>query len=88
MTDYDRAKFNPQSVFESPLAVLRDASLSNVEKIEILRQWSYDEREMAVAEEENMPALDKERVSRLAEIQKALIALDHCDDSSPTKQGG
>lgn len=88
MTDFSKAKFNPQSVYKSPSEVLNDRDLTDAQKIEVLKQWAYDEREMAVAEEENMPRLDKERVSKLAEIEDALIKLNCYDDGAPTKQGG
>lgn len=88
MADFSEVRFNPQKFYQSPDHVLQDDNLSNEQKIDVLKQWSYDEREKSVAEEENMRPLDKERISKLEEIQKALISLGYYDDSAPTKQGG
>lgn len=88
MVNFHSAKFHPQIFFKSPKDVLLDDDLSQTEKIEVLKQWSYDEREKSVAEEENMPALDAERASVLDEIQEILISLGYHNQDAPTKQGG
>lgn len=54
MINIEEARFNPSKLFKRPADVLRDDELTRAEKIDILRRWAYDEREMAVAEEENM----------------------------------
>lgn len=92
MVDYEAAKHDPASVFNRPADVVKDTQLSNQEKIDILRRWAYDEREMAVAEEENMGAAgNTDRSNTLEQILKALLELGADTDESqppPTKQGG
>lgn len=86
--DLEQALLDPSSVFSSPEAVLSATTFTENEKIEILRRWAYDARELAVAEEEGMlgggPSL-------LSSIQLALaelgIELD-LEHTTPTKQSG
>lgn len=53
--DYDKALENPALAFDTPEAVLTQAGLSVVQKIEILRRWKFDATEIADAEGEGMP---------------------------------
>lgn len=90
MVDIDAAKINPSSVFKRPSDVLKEKSLSRELKIDILRRWAYDEREIAVAEEENMQGVNSDRSNILDDVLKCLLTLGvHTDDkkSPPTKQG-
>ena len=61
-------------------------------KIEILRRWEYDAREMQVADDEGMTApASQPQTAPLDSILKALRALGAPSDpekSAPTKQGG
>lgn len=91
MTDERVAKalLDPASVFSSPTEVVADDSLSIERRIEILRRWEYDAREMLVAVEEGFPA--REPNSRLDDVIAALHELGASPDiehSPPTKQGG
>ncbi len=89
MVDVNKAKLDPASVFNHPHDVLSDTSLSREIKIDILRRWAYDERELEVAEEENMRSTIETK-TRLDEILKCLLELgvEHDETSrSPTKQG-
>ncbi len=54
MVDLDKALFDPASVFKAPEDILNSHELSREQKIEILRRWEYDARELEVAEEESM----------------------------------
>jgi hypothetical protein len=54
MTDIEKAMLNPTTVFRTPDEVLLREDLSREQKIEILRRWAYDARQLEVAEEENM----------------------------------
>jgi hypothetical protein len=86
--DYQQALLDPSSVFETPEAVLQVDTLSTDQKIEVLRRWVYDARELSVAEEEGM------RTDRPSLLRRVLIALAelgvHIDveHTSPTKQNG
>jgi len=52
MIDVKQAMLDPTSVFKDPEEVVADENLSHDQKIEILRRWEYDARELEVAEEE------------------------------------
>ena len=54
MSRLEQAKLDPSSVYSQPNAVIQDDSLSDSDKIDILRRWAYDQLELMVAEEENM----------------------------------
>ena len=88
MTDIKRALVDPAAVFRTPQGVLDARDLSRQQKIEILRRWEYDVREVLVAEEENMPG---PLGVGLDEVLKALHALGagvDTEHSPPTKEGG
>jgi len=91
MIDRDRAKIDPSSVFKRPSDILKASTLSKEEKIDFLQRWAYDEREMSVAEEENMLATTPStKHNILDEIMKCLITLgvrSSRDGHPPTKQG-
>jgi hypothetical protein len=53
MIDVEKAKLDPTSVFAHPKDVLT-AQLSREQKIDILRRWAYDAREIEIADQENM----------------------------------
>ncbi len=54
MTDIDKAMLDPTAVFRTPEEVLLREDMTRDQKIEILRRWAYDARNLEVAEEENM----------------------------------
>ena len=70
-----------------PNQVLQDGSLTQEQKMEILKQWEYDARELEVAEEENMAG---NASSMLREVHLALLELEGGRASkkgTATKQG-
>jgi hypothetical protein len=88
MTDIEKALLNPVSVFRTPQEVLEAKDLSRDQKIEILRSWEYDARQLQVAEEENMVG---PRINMLDRVINALRRLDpelNLDKSAPIKDGG
>jgi len=88
MTDIKKAMLDPTAVFRTPGEVLVREDMSRGQKIEVLRRWEYDARELEVAEEENMQGTQPDI---LDEIYRALHDLDASLDtehSPPTKQGG
>ncbi len=90
MIDIIQAKNDPAKTFKSPHDVIDDKSISRLDKIDILHRWAYDEREMAVAEEENMLATTAEgKKNVLDEILRCLLELgvENDKDRPPTKQG-
>lgn len=85
--DTDLTTIDPASKYGNPQAVLSDTALNRDQKIEVLKQWEYDAREIQVATEENMAGTEDEPV--LDQILKALNALNaESDNDSATKQGG
>lgn len=72
--DIEKAKNDPASVFKTPDEVLEHEEISLEDKRAILKQWEYDELEMAVAEEENMAA--EGRRSLLRSVHLALEKLE------------
>jgi hypothetical protein len=52
MMDVNKAKLDPTMVFEDPKDVVANVELTRDQKIEILRRWEYDARQLEVAEEE------------------------------------
>jgi len=84
-----QAMLDPSSVFASPTDIVGDERLASDQKVELLRRWEYDAREMQVADEEGFPA--REPGSLLDTIIVALHRLGAGPDiehSPPTKQGG
>jgi len=88
MTDVEKAKFNPASIYQSPKQLMADQSISKEDKISILEHWEDDERERLVAEEENMLPSDNEKYI-LDEIRQALdqLGASHAGHASGTKHG-
>lgn len=87
--DLQRALTDPASVFPAPQAVVEQDDLSNEQKIEILRRWEYDARELMVMEEEALPATEPSPTLDLVlEALHCLGAIDDAPHPSPTKQGG
>ena len=71
--DFETALKNPAAAFATPAAILEAATLSREQKLALLRQWEYDESELAVATEEGMPG---NGTSLLQQIGAALAALE------------
>ncbi len=90
MIDLKRAMFDPARVFPSPAHVITARGLSREQKIEILRRWEYDARELQVATEENMPGgnNDDDLLDRVMEALHKLGAEYTQHNEAPTKQGG
>jgi hypothetical protein len=84
----EKALLDPTREFSSPANVCIEQLLTRDQKIQILRRWEYDARELEVAEEENMggggPDILDEVLAALHQLN-AEIDVEH---SPPTKQGG
>ena len=52
MIDVIKAMLDPTMVFEDPKDVVANVELTRDQKVEILRRWEYDARQLEVAEEE------------------------------------
>lgn len=89
MYEHDKLKEklkDPGSIYHSPFDVLRDDELDDNQRLEILRSWEQDQRELDVAEEEGMAGGEN---SILTEIFSAMSQLNIPTENSgaPTKQG-
>jgi hypothetical protein len=90
MVKIEKALTDPSATFKKPQDVVENTDLSREQKIEILRRWEYDARNLQVADEEGMSP-DIPQPSLLDAVLKALRSLGASADverSAPTKQGG
>lgn len=84
----EEAILDPARAFACPDDVCDEPSLTLDQKVKILHRWEYDERELEVAEEENMAGGPQ------GILDKVLMALHRLgtgvdiEHSPPTKQGG
>jgi len=86
--NFKKALLNPTSVFRRPSDVLLAESLSKNQKIQVLRRWEYDARELQVAAEENMAGGPEDRLDEILKVLHQLDAIIDLDHSPPTKHGG
>ncbi len=86
--DFDKAVLDPAGSFSHPSDVVAEGSLSDEQKIRILRRWEYDARELNVAEEENMPGDDSAALEQVLQALHQLGYEPNLDEAPPTKQGG
>jgi len=86
--DFDSAMRDPSAAFISPEAVLHAPGLSRRQRIEILRQWAYDQRELTVAEEESMGGGEPSHLRSVLEVLRKLEGPQDAETSPPTKAGG
>jgi hypothetical protein len=83
----DRPQPDPGSAFASPSALLKCATLANEQKIDLLHRWYYDAVEIAVAEEEGMPARDNDLIREILQSLEQLEPID-VEHTGPSKQHG
>ncbi len=86
MIDLKKAMLDPARVFKEPQNVVACEELTRAQKIEILRRWEYDARQLEVAEEE--AGMEVRRPEMFELILQALRRLDFERDtehSPPTK---
>jgi hypothetical protein len=78
MIDLQKALLDPTSVFKHPHDVLNHTELTREQKIEILKRWAYDCKELETASDENMTPIDNGE-DHLGTILKALkeLGVDH-----------
>jgi hypothetical protein len=88
MIAIEKALTDPASVFKTPEEVLANDELTREQKIEILRRWEYDARELQVAEDEGLEGPQPVTLSAVLEALRAIGAPADMERSAPTKQGG
>ena len=72
-SDIEQALASPTSVFNAPSEVVDAAALSTAQKIEILKRWELDARDLQRATEENMSGGER---PQLDEVNEALSIVD------------
>ena len=86
MIDIARARLVPTMVFKVPKDVVASNELSRNQKIEILRRWEYDARQLEVAEEEaGMAVRRPDMFDRVVQALHTLSAERDTEHSPPTK---
>jgi hypothetical protein len=90
MIDINKALTNPSAIFRTPQEVVESNDLSREQKIDVLRRWEYDARELQVADEEGMAPADPQPVvlDGILDALRSLGAPADVEHSAPTKQGG
>jgi len=86
MIDIARARLVPTMVFKEPKDVVASNELSRNQKIEILRRWEYDARQLEVAEEEaGMAVRRPEMFDRVLQALHMLDVIRDTEHTPPTK---
>jgi hypothetical protein len=74
--DYDRALLSPGSVFEQPMDVVATDSMTAKQKLEVLKRWELDARNLDEATAENMSGGE---ASPLGDVRAAIDLLCSTD---------
>ena len=86
MIDVKKAMLDPPSVFKDPQEVVASDELNRDQKIEILRRWEYDARQLEVAEEEaGMAVRRPDMFDLVVQALHTLNAERDMEHSPPTK---
>ncbi len=86
MIDVKSAMLDPTMVFEDPLDVVANDELTRDQKIEILRRWEYDARQLEIAEEEaGMAVRRPEMFDRVLQALHTLGVKRDIEHTPPTK---
>jgi hypothetical protein len=88
MTDLEKALLDPGKVFKTPGDVVQRPDLSRDQKVQILRRWEYDARELQVADEESMTGPQTTSLEAILAALRSLGVESDPDRAAPTKQGG
>lgn len=86
--DFHEALLDPATVFDTPEDVVREASLSNPEKAEILRRWQYNIAEEDVALEEGMQGSETGMMRRVMLALQQVVGDLEISRDGPSKQHG
>ena len=86
MIDLKKAMLAPTMVFKDPKDVVANVELTRDQKIEILRRWEYDARQLEVAEEEaGMVVRRPDMFDRVVQALHALDVKRDMEHTPPTK---
>ena len=86
MVDVNKAMLDPTMVFKDPKDVVANVELTRDQKIEILRRWEYDARQLEVAEEEaGMAVRQPDMFDRVVQALHMLDVDRDTEHTPPTK---
>ena len=86
MIDVKKAMLDPTMVFKEPKEVVANDELTRDQKIEILRRWEYDARQLEVAEEEAGMAVHRPEIfDRVVQALHTLGVKRDTENTPPTK---
>ncbi len=86
MIDVKTAMLDPTMVFEDPMDIVANDELTRDQKIEILRRWEYDARQLEIAEEEaGMAVRRPEMFDRVLQALHTLGVERDIEHTPPTK---
>ncbi len=86
MIDVNKAMLDPTMVFKDPKDVVANVELTRDQKIEILRSWEYDARQLEVAEEEaGMAVRQPDMFDRVVQALHMLDVDRDTEHTPPTK---
>lgn len=75
--DFEQALKDPASRFANPGEVLDDDAFSREQKIEILKRWDSDARQLMAASDENMPGGEPPQLQAIQDALRQLGADPH-----------
>ena len=76
-SDYEQALKDPASRFGTPGELLKRDEFSREEKIEILKRWDSDARQLMAASDENMPGGEPPQLQAIHDALRQLGADPH-----------
>jgi len=79
--DYEEALKDPGACFETPDEVVNAPGLTREQKLEILKRWESDARQLMVASDENMPGGEPQQLQAVQNAMRALGADPHAGPS-------
>ncbi len=77
--DFEEALKDPASAFDAPGDVVDAAGLEHAQKIEILRRWESDARQLMVASDENMPGGEPQQLQAVQDALRSLGVDPHTE---------
>lgn len=84
----EEAMLDPSAAFTTPGEILTCRELTAEQKIEVLRRWAYDIRELRVAEGEGMQGRALVTLDEVLDALHALGAPIDLEHGPPTRHGG
>jgi hypothetical protein len=80
--DYDRALLSPSSVFDRPMDVVATDSMTSDQKMEVLKRWEAEARDLEVADAEAMSGGEP---SQLPDVRVAIDLLRKAENVEEPK---